>query len=64
MSHAMCVRGLKLIYNVNQFLNFLSHAMCVRGLKPLGFLNFVINTSVARHVRAWIETLKNYLQLL
>jgi len=32
-SHAMCVRGLKLVSNLKVIPLFPSHAMCVRGLK-------------------------------
>jgi len=36
----------------------MSHAMCVRGLKHEATGIWIERNSVARHVRAWIETLK------
>jgi len=35
----------------------MSHAMCVRGLKQKKFENNNLKDDVARHVRAWIETI-------
>ena len=58
MSHAVCVRGLKLCL---LFLNkqvFRSHAVCVRGLKLCLHLLVRLEVMVARRVRAWIETNK------
>jgi len=56
-SHAMCVRGLKHLTKTLNFWIVLSHAMCVRGLKRLYLKNPFAKAIVARHVRAWIETI-------
>ena len=63
MSHAMCVRGLKQIILNIYLLEKLSHAMCVRGLKLVNDNCFLFCSSVARHVRAWIETSKQLQEL-
>ena len=55
-SHAVCVRGLKLLLQLVEHQKLKSHAVCVRGLKQEVYPTIDQVVLVARRVRAWIET--------
>ena len=56
LSHAVCVRGLKPEFSLEEQKEIKSHAVCVRGLKQRYNSDIFDQQKVARRVRAWIET--------
>ena len=58
-SPATCGRGLKLPSRRNPTPNLLSPATCGRGLKQSVSRRTPTRREIARHVRAWIETIKD-----